>query len=51
MAYPKALAHKRVHDGIDETIGHRQPVAHDVSVNEGVELPLGAVGEQVKLVQ
>ena len=49
MAYPKTLAHKRVDDRIGEAVGHRQPMADDVRIDEKVELLFRAIGNEFVL--
>ena len=44
----KASTHKRVHDGIDDAVGHGEPVAKDVHVNQGMVLVGVAVGDELK---
>ena len=49
--HPEALAHEGVDDGVEEAVGHGEPVTRQVAVYHGVELRLGAVGDDALVQQ
>ena len=41
--YPKAFAHKRIYNRIDKAIGHGEPMAGDIGVDDQIVIGLFAV--------